>query len=75
MIQGWHAIEHIAKITQHITTGAKVNPGLIGGYFDLVWFHFTINLVVYGLCVAAALLWLRAHRRVRTPLTYQPAAA
>lgn len=59
LIQGWHSIEHVAKIFQHITTGAKVNPGLLGNFTDLVWFHFTINLTVYGLCLAAALLWFR----------------
>ena len=72
IVQGWHSIEHIAKIVQHITTGAKVNPGLIGGYFDLVWFHFTINLAVYGLCVAAAVVWFvraRSPRQMMAPAT------
>jgi hypothetical protein len=31
---------------------------VLGRFTDLVWFHFTINLTVYGLCVAAAILWL-----------------
>lgn len=58
LVQGWHSIEHVAKITQHLMTGYPANPGLLGSFTDLVWFHFTINLTVYGLCVAAAILWL-----------------
>jgi len=62
LVQGWHSIEHLAKITQHLMTGYPANPGVLGRYTDLVWFHFTINLAVYGLCVAAAILWF-AHLR------------
>lgn len=53
LIEGWHTLEHVAKVVQHVVTGAKVNPGLVGGYFDLVWFHFTLNLAVYALCLIA----------------------
>jgi Right handed beta helix region len=67
VIQGYHVLEHVVKTSQHILTGAKVNPGIIGGNFNLVWFHFTINLAVYVLCVAAAVAWVVAARRGREP--------
>jgi len=75
LIQGWHSIEHVTKLFQHITTGAKVNPGLLGNFSDLVWFHFTINLTVYGLCLAAAFLWfsrLGGFRGIRGLTTRRP---
>jgi hypothetical protein len=75
LIQGWHSIEHTAKIIQHITTGAKVNPGVLGSLTDLVWFHFTINLTVYGLCLAAGLLWFNRLRRPGVALTTRPVPA
>ncbi|HEV3473184.1 MAG TPA: hypothetical protein VG408_08280, partial [Actinomycetota bacterium] len=65
-IQSFHVVEHIAKVTQHVVTGAKVNPGLLGTYFDLVWFHLTINLAVYGAAVVSGALYLRAQRRETT---------
>jgi parallel beta-helix repeat protein len=76
VVQAWHSIEHVAKVIQHVTLGAKVNPGVIGGNFDLVWFHFTINLVVYALGVLAALLWILAQRRTTTsPVRARPLPA
>lgn len=58
-LQGYHVIEHAAKVIQHVTTGDKVNPGLIGGEVDLVWFHFGINAAVYVAFAAALWLYLR----------------
>ena len=57
-VQSWHTVEHVAKVSQHVITGQKVNPGLLGDYFNLYWFHFTINLAVYVPCLLAALLVL-----------------
>lgn len=55
-VQGYHVVEHGAKLFQHITTGAKVNPGVLGHQVDLVLFHFGINLAVYlGFVIACAL--------------------
>jgi Right handed beta helix region len=48
VMQGYHVVEHSVKLTQHLVTGAKVNPGLLGGPIDLVWLHFVINLAVYA---------------------------
>ena len=48
LMQGYHVVEHSVKLTQHLVTGAKVNPGILGGPIDLVWLHFVINLAVYA---------------------------
>jgi Right handed beta helix region len=48
LMQGYHVVEHSVKLTQHLVTGAKVNPGILGGPVDLVWLHFVINLAVYA---------------------------
>jgi Right handed beta helix region len=48
LMQGYHLVEHSVKLTQHLVTGAKVNPGILGGPIDLVWLHFVINLAVYA---------------------------
>ena len=45
-IQGYHVIEHLVKIAQHVVTGAAPAAGLLGRAVDLVWLHFGINLVV-----------------------------
>lgn len=62
-IQSWHVVEHVAKVSQHVATGAKVNPGLLGSYFDLVWFHLTVNLAVYGAAVICGVLYLKMQRQ------------
>jgi hypothetical protein len=54
VIQGYHFVEHAIKVTQHLATGARVNPGLAGQAVDLVWFHFAINLAVYVAFLAVA---------------------
>jgi len=48
LIQGYHLMEHTAKLVQHLAIGVDPAPGLIGGRLGLVWFHFGINLAVYA---------------------------
>jgi RHS repeat-associated protein len=60
-IQGYHVIEHSAKLGQHIDTGVSPAPGLVGGHVDLVWFHFSINLVVLA-CMAIGFFGLGMQR-------------
>lgn len=48
LMQSYHVVEHSVKVTQHLVTGAKVNPGILGSSIDLVWLHFVINLAVYA---------------------------
>jgi hypothetical protein len=67
VLQAYHAIEHSAKLVQHLSSGAKVNHGILGGEIDLVLLHFSINLGVYLAAVgaAAAYLWgARLRRRL-----------
>ena len=46
ILQGYHVIEHIAKLDQHIITGAQGTPGILGSVFDPVLYHFFLNLLV-----------------------------
>jgi hypothetical protein len=75
-MQGYHVVEHSVKLTQHLVTGAKVNPGILGGPIDLVWLHFVINLAVYAGFAGALLAYQwRRPRPVSEPpaLMLQPA--
>jgi hypothetical protein len=65
-IQSYHLIEHTFKVIQHVVTGSKVNPGILGAQVDLVWLHFAINLSVYAAFFAACFayfVWARRGRR------------
>lgn len=74
-IQGYHLVEHVLKVSQHLATGAKVNPGFLGRHADLVLVHFGINGAVYlaflGLSLAYLLTGSRSRRgfRRRSPVT------
>jgi nitrous oxidase accessory protein NosD len=59
LLQSYHMVEHSAKIVQHLATGAKVSPGLLGNGIDLVLLHFGLNVAVYAafLAGAAAYMW------------------
>ncbi|MFN2587857.1 MAG: nitrous oxide reductase family maturation protein NosD [Actinomycetota bacterium] len=61
LLQGYHFVEHAAKMFQHVTTGAKVNPGILGDEVNLVLLHFGLNAAVYLGFVAATVAYL--HRR------------
>lgn len=66
-VQGYHQVEHMVKIGQHLTTGATPAPGLLGHTFELVWLHFSINLAVTaGLAVAFLGLRVAGDLRLRT---------
>jgi parallel beta-helix repeat protein len=76
LIQSYHVVEHSVKLTQHIVTGAKVNPGILGGPIDLVWLHFVINLAVYAGLAGAffAYQWRRPRPASEPPaVLLQPA--
>lgn len=45
--QGYHMVEHIVKLKQHLATGLQGTPGLLGTHLNLVWLHFFLNLAVY----------------------------
>lgn len=46
-IQSYHVLEHTVKLSQYLMTGVEPAPGILGGFFNLVWLHFFINLAVY----------------------------
>lgn len=52
-IQTYHVAEHGLKLAQHLTAGCHSCPGLLGQFGDLVWIHFTINLLVMALMLVA----------------------
>jgi len=74
LVQGYHVIEHSLKVLQHVSTGAKVNPGIAGHWVDLVWFHFGVNLAVY-VGFAAAMILLVPRVRIGRVLRRRPATA
>lgn len=57
IVQGYHALEHGAKLVQYLTGGAKVNPGLAGEVVDLVLLHYAINLTVYLALLGGAVIY------------------
>jgi parallel beta-helix repeat protein len=73
VLQGYHQVEHLVKIVQHVTLGSSPAPGILGQSFDLVWLHFSINLVVTGAVVVGLLALgtlsdLRSSRPVLVPI-------
>lgn len=54
-VQSYHVVEHAVKLAQHLTTGVDPAPGVLGQILDLVWLHFTFNLIVLLLMVAGFL--------------------
>jgi parallel beta-helix repeat protein len=72
-VQSYHVVEHSAKLAQHLVTGAKVNPGFVGGQIDLVWLHFVLNLVVYAGFVGAFVAYHWRSRRADRLLNVSPA--
>ncbi len=55
-LQGYHVVEHVVKVAQHLTSGVATAPGLLGGRVGLVGFHFAVNVAVTAGLVPAALL-------------------
>lgn len=66
IVQGYHQIEHIVKIFQHLTVACEPCPGILGAYFDGVYLHFTLNAIVFILPFAA-LFYCRFHRVLSPP--------
>ncbi|MGH2747808.1 MAG: right-handed parallel beta-helix repeat-containing protein [Actinomycetota bacterium] len=68
LLQGYHVVEHSLKVTQHVLTEAKVNPGLLGNHFDLVLLHFGLNAAIYLAFIAGAIAYLWPRRGFRDAL-------
>ena len=47
IVQGYHMVEHSARLVQFLNTGLQGTPGLLGAHFDGVIFHAAMNAVVY----------------------------
>ena len=47
VVQGYHMVEHSARLVQFLNTGLQGTPGLLGAHFDGVIFHAAMNTVVY----------------------------
>ena len=77
-LQGYHVVEHIAKLVQWFVNGRRSpTPGFLGRDLSLVELHFAMNTIVFLLAVAA-FFTLRLHRRLfdlRTPSRLALAAA
>ncbi len=73
LMQSYHVVEHSVKLTQHLVSGAKVNPGILGGPIDLVWLHFVINLAVYAGFAGALLAYQWWRPRLASESSESPA--
>ena len=52
-VQGYHVLEHTARIGQFIQSGCTPCEGIIGWYFNGILFHFTINSITWILPLVA----------------------
>lgn len=53
-VQGYHAVEHVAKIDQWLENGHRSpTPGILGKHLELVELHFAFNTIVFVLALAA----------------------
>lgn len=59
--QGWHVVEHVARVLQYLDTGISPAPGVFGGELGLVWFHYAINLPITVALAILGAAWI--HRR------------
>lgn len=47
LFQGYHMVEHSAKLIQFLNTGVQGTPGIVGVHFDGVIFHAVMNWAVF----------------------------
>lgn len=62
-VQGYHVIEHAARIGQTLQTGCEPCRGILGWYVNGIWLHFTLNSLVLVL-PAAAFFSYRLYRKL-----------
>lgn len=64
VIQGWHATEHIVRITQHIALGCEPCPGIADRVFGLglIYLHYWYNVAAL-LVTEVVFIWLGLHTR------------
>jgi len=66
LLQSYHILEHSVKLRQYLTTGIEPAPGILGNYFNLVWLHFWINILVF-LSILVGFFGLYAKLRSERP--------
>jgi len=54
-IQTYHAFEHTVRMIQYYQTGCTPCLGVMGNFFDLVYLHGFLNLIVYILTLVGFL--------------------
>jgi len=62
-LQGYHLVEHLVRMGQHLVGGVSRPPGLLGQVLDLTWLHFAVNTAVWsatGVAAAAMVRWATA---------------
>lgn len=59
LVQGYHLIEHIVRMRQHIQTACEPCKGILGQYIDGVYLHFTFNTFVFVFPLIAFFLIMR----------------
>ncbi|MEM3119566.1 MAG: hypothetical protein QXZ57_01380 [Nitrososphaerota archaeon] len=51
-IQSYHVLEHTYRMYEFLTIGCTPCSGILGRFFDMVHFHFFLNLAAYPLIAA-----------------------
>jgi nitrous oxidase accessory protein NosD len=78
VVQGYHVLEHVEKLSQWFANGRhSPTPGILGQHLSLVELHFTFNTVVF-LLVVGGFVGLGFHQlfwRSRTPARLATAVA
>ncbi len=66
LLQGYHTIEHMVRLYQHLTLGCEPCLGILGSSVNFVYLHFAFNTVVLASSLAAfqAFGFLGALRRM-----------
>lgn len=59
LLQGYHVVEHIVRIWQHVQTACEPCKGILGWYIDGVYLHFAFNMFVLILPLAAFMLLIK----------------
>jgi hypothetical protein len=67
-VQGYHVLEHTARIGQMLQTGCTPCPGFLGWFFDGIYLHFTLNAITF-LLPLIAFFGLNLHRALLARLT------
>lgn len=62
VIQGYHVIEHIIRVSMHLKTGCEPCPGILGKFVDGIYLHFTFNTIVFLLPLIAGFMFFSRDR-------------